>query len=134
MSSSIALLSFAGWTLLLVLVIASWRGGLTLLRRRSANSFAVTGEDLSPFAARLARAHANCVENLPVVAVVLLVAITSGHTAITDPLAPVLVAARVGQSTVHLLSTNNPAVVLRYSLFMTQQGILVWWLMQLLRL
>ncbi len=105
--------------------IALLRSYYTLAKGRYANSFKTTGEDVSAFSARLCRAHANCYENLPIFAALVAVAAFSGHSALTDPLALWVLAARVGQSSVHLISTRNRAVMLRFSLLMVQ------WLMQL---
>lgn len=122
----LTLLGFAAWTLLLVAAIISWRSVL-VLRGRAANDFATTGEDVSPLAMRLSRAHANCVESLPVLAAIVVVAGLGERLAVTDPLAPVLLAARVGLSVVHLASTSHRAVVVRFGLFAVQVGIGMWW-------
>jgi uncharacterized MAPEG superfamily protein len=130
--SALALLGFAAWTMVLLAGIALLRGTLTLRGARSANSFAVGGEDVSPFSARLCRAHANCYENLPVFASILAVAVFSGHGAMTDPLALWALAARVAQSCIHLISTRNLAVQLRFSFLMAQWVIQAYWLVVLL--
>ena len=100
--------------------------------KRAANAFAVSGEDVSPFSARLCRAHANCYENLPIFASLVLVAVTSGNAAITAPLALWAVAARIGQSTVHLLSTSVVAVQLRFLFFLALWSIQAWLAVRLL--
>ena len=132
MSNSIlALVGYAGWTLALLGMIAVLRTTLTLSGRRQANSFKPDGGDVSPFSARLCRAHANCCENLPVFAAVVLAAAVSGQAAVTDPLAPWVLVARVGQSSVHLASTSNEAVTLRFGLFAVQYAVLAWWAVRL---
>ena len=131
-NSLIALLGFAAWTLLLLVGIAMLRSYYTLIGERRANGFAVTGEDVSPFSGRLCRAHANCYENLPAFAAIITAAALSGNAAITDPLALWVLAARVAQSTVHLISTRNRAVMLRFSLLMVQWVIQVVWMAQIL--
>jgi uncharacterized MAPEG superfamily protein len=131
-NSLLALLGFAAWTLALLLGIAALRNYYTLFRGRYANSFAVMGEDVSPFSARLCRAHANCYENLPAIAAIISVAVLSGHAHITEPLALWALAARLAQSTVHLISTRNRAVILRFSLLMVQWVIQVYWIVQIL--
>jgi uncharacterized MAPEG superfamily protein len=131
-NSLLALLGFAAWTLLLLMGIAMLRSYYTLLGGRYANSFAVMGEDVSPFSARLCRAHANCYENLPTFAAIIAVAALSGNAQITEPLALWAFAARVAQSTVHLISTRNRAVMLRFSLLMVQWAIQVVWMAQIL--
>ena len=82
---------------------------------------------------RLARAHANCLEGLPVFGGLLLVALATAHTGITDTLAYLLLGARVLQSCVHLASLSAAAVSLRFSLFAIQLAIGVYWAFQLLR-
>ena len=131
-NSLIALLGFAAWTLLLLVGIAMLRSYYTLIGERRANGFAVTGEDVSPFSARLCRAHANCYENLPIFAALIAAAAISGNAAITDPLALWLLAARIAQSTTHLISTRNSAVILRFSFLMVQVVIQGLWVVQLL--
>ena len=132
-ASAIALVGYAAWTLVLLGMIAVVRGSLTLSGQRAANSFGVDGSDVSPFSNRLCRAHANCYENLPVFAALVLVALATGNAAITNALAPWALAARVGQSTTHLVSTSSLAVQARFGLFLAQFLIQVWWVVSLLR-
>lgn len=132
-SSSLALLGFASWTLFLLMGIAMLRTGYTLLGGRYANGFAVGGDDVSPFSGRLCRAHANCCECLPAFAAIIAAAHFSGHAAVTDPLALWVLAARLGQSAVHLASTRNRAVMLRFGLLMVQWVIQAVWVVQLVR-
>ena len=129
--SLIALLGYATWTLALLGGIALLRTYYTLVGGRYANSFKVTGEDVSPFSARLCRAHANCYENLPIFAALIAVAALGGQSAITDPLALWVLAARVCQSTVHLISTRNRAVILRFSFLVAQWVMQLIWVVQL---
>ena len=132
-TSLLALLGFASWTLALLLAIAMLRCCYTLFGGRYANSFAVSGEDVSPFSGRLCRAHANCYETLPAFAAIIAVAALSGNASITDPLALWALAARLAQSSVHLISTRSRAVMLRFSLLMVQWLIQGYWIIQLLR-
>lgn len=132
-ASAFALLGYAAWTLVLLGGIAVLRGRLIVAGQRAPNSFAVFGEDVSPFSARLCRAHANCYENLPAFAAIVLLAIASGNAQITDPLALWALAARIAQSTVHLISTSNRAVQLRFALQFAQFLMQFWWIVQLFR-
>ena len=133
MSASVsALVGYAAWTLALVGVIATHRSALTLGGSHTADSFRTDGSDVSPFSERLCRAHANCVENLPVFAVIVIAALVTDRSEITDGLALWVVAARLGQSTVHLLSTSARAVTVRFALFSAQWGIQAWWVARLL--
>lgn len=129
--TGIALLGYAAWTLLLVISLAGLRSLNVLRGARAANSYAPSGEDMDPFGKRLTRAHANCFETLPVAGAVLLYAIATAQTALTDPLALTFLAARLAQSAAHLISTSNAFVLIRFAFFAVQLMILVWWIARL---
>ena len=127
------LLGFVAWTLLLLILMEGVRAWLVLTRAVEANAFQPDNANLSPFMQRLARAHANCLESLPVVAVLLIAAMITDRTAVTDPLAPWLLAARIVQSGVHLASLSVFAVNLRFTAFAVQIAIAIYWTWTLLR-
>lgn len=129
-----ALLGFAAWTILLVLTLGLTRSGMVLAGKRQANQFDPSGADMEGFVRRLTRVHANCYENLPVAGAVLLYAIATGQTAITDPLAFAFLGARIAQSLTHLLSTANFFVLIRFAFFAAQVTILGWWILKLAHL
>lgn len=129
--SAVALLGFASLTIILVLSLGGFRTATVLGGGRTANSFTPSGDDLEGFGKRLTRAHANCYENLPVAGAILLYAIATNQTAITDPLALIFLAARIGQSLVHLISTSNFFVLLRFALYAPQLAIMGYWLVRL---
>jgi uncharacterized MAPEG superfamily protein len=99
-SSGIALVGFIIWTLLLLLLMETARVGLVATRKFDARKFRPDNANLSPFMQRLARAHANCVESFPVFGGLLLAALVTGQTPITDPLAFFVLGARIVQSSV----------------------------------
>jgi uncharacterized MAPEG superfamily protein len=111
------LIGLTAWTLILLILMEVLRGRLALTKAVAANAFKPDNSNLSPFMQRLARAHANCVESLPVFSALLIAALISGRTGITDPLAPWLFAARVVQSCAHLASLSVPAVYVRFVAF-----------------
>lgn len=130
--SAIALLGLVALPLFLVLLMVNQRGLLVLGGRMKVNAFAPDGSNTpGGFGLRLVRAHANCLENLPMQAAVLLYAIASGQTAITDPLACVLLGARLFQAAMHLISTSPLFVWLRFAGFLVQLLVLAWWLLRL---
>lgn len=126
------LTAFIAWALLLLVLMEVLRSQLVLSGKVVANGFTPDNAGLSPFMQRLARAHANCVESLPVFGGLLLVAIVPERTAITDPLAYLFLASRVFQSLVHLASTSPTAVKVRFTAFSVQMGIGLYWAFQLL--
>jgi hypothetical protein len=54
-------------------------------------------------------------------------------TGITDGLAYYLVGARILQSIVHLISTSNIAVQVRFAFFLVQLGIAVYWVLEFIK-
>lgn len=131
-SSLLALTGFVTWTLLLLVLMESLRSRLVLLKAVPSNGFQPDNGNLSPFMQRLARAHANCLEGLPVFGGLLVIAALAGQTAITDPLALVLLGARVVQSLIHLASLSVMAVNLRFTAFAVQMLIALYWAFALL--
>jgi uncharacterized MAPEG superfamily protein len=127
-----ALCGFAGWTIILVFVLANYRVSLSIREKRGVASFAPDGADLPGFGHRLTRAHLNCVEFLPVFAAVSLAAVGADKLSVTDPLAMVVLSARIGQSLVHIASVSTPAVLVRATLFVVQLGIAFYWIYAIL--
>lgn len=129
--SVLALTLFIAWTLILLLLMEASRSFLVIGRKKQSNEFKPDNANLSPFMQRLARAHANCLEGFPIFGGLLLVAIVTGRHDLTDPLAYWLVAARVAQSTVHLMSLSVLAVNVRFAFFVVQMVIAVRWVWSL---
>ncbi|MBX3646139.1 MAG: MAPEG family protein [Rhodocyclaceae bacterium] len=127
-----ALTGFIAWTLLLLVLMEAIRSKLVLTREVPANGFHPDNNNLSPFMQRLARAHANCLEGLPIFGGLMLVAVAAGKASVTDPLAYALLAARVVQSLIHLASVSPAAVTARFLAFSVQMGIGVYWAARLL--
>lgn len=127
--SALALLALCAWPLLLVIVMVNHRAIYVFSGKMPVNGFAADGSNTpDAFGKRLVRAHANCFENLPIFASVLLYAIATSQTALTDPLAYALLTARVVQSVIHLLSTSPLAVWLRFSAYVIQVAITLYWI------
>ncbi len=133
-ASALALIGYAAWTLLLVITIITIRTWISLVGKRESYSFKPDGSDVSDASVRLCRVHANCVENLPIFGAIVLLAIATGNSTVTDSLAMWVLAARVAQSVTHLLSTSNLAVTVRVTLFSVQLAIEVWWVAQLAKI
>jgi len=125
--SALVLTLFISWTLLLLVVMEALRGHLVVTGRSRSNEFDPENSNLSPFMRRLARAHANCLEGLPVFGGLLVVALATGRTGVTDPLAPWLLGARIVQSSVHLASLSVAAVNARFAAFVVQVAIGIYW-------
>jgi uncharacterized MAPEG superfamily protein len=118
--------------MLLVFVLANLRLVIAMQGEKALNSFSPDGSDLEGFGRRLTRAHLNCLEFLPVFGAVALAAYGSGQLSVTDPLAMVLLYARLAQSIVHMISVAAPAVLVRATCFVVQLGIVAYWIFQLM--
>ena len=118
------LVFFAAWTLGLVAFgIVPYRVGQVLLAGRAANSFSAAEPEGPEWYQRLLRAHANCVENLPVFAALVLVGQAAGHAEGSfATLAQVVCAGRVGQTLAHLSSGSALVVNVRFTFFVVQLG------------
>jgi uncharacterized MAPEG superfamily protein len=123
-----ALLAFALWTItLLAFTIGVLRWTLIFSGKAELKSFPGDEAHGSPFYRRATRAHANCVENLPVFGAIVFAAEASGaHSATLDALALGVIAARICQTTAHLSSGANLAIGVRFSFLMVQLGAFFW--------
>jgi uncharacterized MAPEG superfamily protein len=130
-STLLSLLSFLSWTLFLLVLMEAIRVKLVVSGRVPANGFNPENSNLSPFMRRLARAHANCLEGLALFGGLMLFAVVAGRSGVTDPLAYVLLGARIVQSSIHLASTSVAAVNARFAAFAVQMGIAVYWVVNL---
>jgi len=131
--SLLALLGFAAWTVALVAVLLVHRSAVVLSGRGKADSWTRGKEaPAPPFVVRAGHAHANCLETLPVFGAIVLVAAASGHLPLVDGLAPWVLAARLAQSSVHLIGVNHVLVLGRFTFFFAQVGLLVAMMIRLL--
>lgn len=123
------LLGYIALTMGLVVAVVLYRTGLVFFRGQPANSWTRGAQSVSDpgLVTRLAHAHMNCVENLPLVAAVLLAAQVMGKGSVTDPLACWLLMARLGQALVHVIGVNHWLVMIRATLYTVQMGIVGYW-------
>lgn len=127
-----AFTGFIAWTLFLLVLMEVIRSKMVLMKEIAANGFQPDNGNLSPFMQRLARAHANCLEGLPIFGGLMLVAVVAGKSGVTDPLAFWLLGGRIVQSVIHLASLSATAVTLRFCAFAVQLGIAAYWAFKLL--
>ncbi len=122
------LLGFAAWTWSLVVFgIGTIRVFKVLKGQEKPNAFPSDKPHGSEAYRRLLRAHANCVENLPVFgAVVIIGALTNLQSDLFHTLAIVTLAARIGQSIAHLSSGRSLIVNVRFTFFLVQIAAVSW--------
>jgi uncharacterized MAPEG superfamily protein len=123
------LLGFAAWTVILLSAtvgVYRWRRILTgRVQIRDFRADQVEGED---WYRRAMRAHANCVENLPVFGAIVLALYAGNVTGIfVNALAVAVLVARIVQSLVHVcfVQTNTVASV-RFGFFFVQIVSFLW--------
>jgi len=117
------LLGFAAWTLVVMAVgVGVRRWSLIITGRKRLTDFPGDTPHGSPAYRRTMRAHANCVENLPVFAGIVLVA-TVAHldSPAIGQLAALTLAARILQTAVHtLLAETDRTIAARFVFFLVQ--------------
>ncbi|MBQ0798580.1 MAG: MAPEG family protein [Porticoccaceae bacterium] len=117
----IALAGFAGWTLLLVLIVANFRVFNFIAGAKiPINAFDPGGDDLPGFGRRVTRAHLNCIENLPILAALVAVAGFSGQYGVMEGTVMYVLYARIAQSVTHMISTATLMVWIRATFFFVQ--------------
>lgn len=120
MTSMTALLAFAAWTLLLVVLVLAYRS-MKILSGTPANSWTRGKACEDPgLVDRLSHAHLNCLENLPIFAALVLVAGVEGQGASIAVLATLVFYARVIQSVVHAIGTSAKLVTVRGTFWIIQ--------------
>jgi uncharacterized MAPEG superfamily protein len=128
------LLAFAIWTILLLIgSVGVYRWSRILTRRVEIREFRadqIEGED---WYRRAMRAHANCIENLPVFGVLVFAVYVSGLSgSIIDSLSIIIVIARIIQSSIHVGFTQTNRVALFRFIFFFIQIICFLWLAAIL--
>jgi len=117
------LLGFAAWTLLILFTtVGVYRWSRIFTGRSEISEWRADELQGNDWYRRAVRAHLNCVENLPVYAaiVVALLAARAGGP-IKDGLAITILAARICQSSIHLLmEQTNTVAAIRFAFFFAQ--------------
>ena len=117
------LLGFAAWTLLLLLLtVGVYRWSRILTGRIPDGGFRADQAEGEDWYRRSMRAHANCVENLPVFGAIVFALYVSGASGPTvDYLAISILIGRVIQSLIHVcLVQTNTVVNFRFTFYSVQ--------------
>ena len=126
-TTAIALIGLVMWSVALTFGLVFTRTAAIMRKEKALNEFQADGRDLSPFGHCMTRSHANSLEFLALGVGLMLLAIATGHTDITDKLAMIVLYCRIGQSVVHIISTSVPMVMCRATLFSAQLIIFAYW-------
>ena len=123
------LVGFAAWTVLLLLfTVGIYRWSRILTGRAPIRGFRADQVEGADWYKRAMRAHANCIENLPVFgAIVFGLHVGSVGSALVNTLAVAVLIARIMQSLVHVcfVQTNTVASV-RFGFFFVQIVSFLW--------
>ena len=117
------LLAFATWTVLLLLsTIGVYRWSRILTGRTPIKEFRADQVEGADWYRRAMRAHANCIENLPVVgSIVFALYVSQTDGAEVSYFSIAVMVARVMQSLVHIcLPQTNTAAAVRFAFFFVQ--------------
>jgi uncharacterized MAPEG superfamily protein len=117
------LLGFALWTLaVLIFTVGVYRWSRILTGRAGVKDFRADRVEGEEWYLRSMRAHANCVENLPVFAVVVFALYASGTSArAVDIMSVVVLLTRICQSVIHVgFKQTNRMALLRFIFFFIQ--------------
>lgn len=123
------LLGFAVWTLVLLIgTVGIYRWRRVLTGRASLVEFPADRVEGDDFYKRAMRAHANCVENLPVFGAVVFAVYASGLTGDkVDLLCVAVLVARITQSLIHVgVEQNSPVIAVRFVFFIMQPICCLW--------
>ena len=129
-----ALLGFTAWTLALVGLVFGYRG-LAYLKGTPINHWprGVRHTDETPLMRRIEDAHANCLENLPIFAVLVLVAAAMAQLPAVNALAACVLYCRIGQSLAHLWGPGSLQVHIRAAFWAGQLVLFVMMFARLLQ-
>ena len=126
-----ALIYLVIWTIVLAFVVIGKRLSSVIGGEKDIHTFQPDGKDVGDFGLRATRAHLNSLEVLPLAAGIMLLAIATDNTAITDGLAMAFLYCRVIQSVIHLISVSKMMVLLRATFFSVQFVFLIIWALAL---
>lgn len=121
------LIGLISWSIALTFMLLGVRGA-AMMKGHAFAGFAQDGGDLGGFAERVTRAHGNSLEWLVVSAALLVYALGTGRTEVTDGLAMWVLYARVIQSIVHMGSVSTPAIAVRGTMLTVQIVIWIIWM------
>ena len=117
------LLGFSVWTIVLLLcTVGVYRWSRILTGKVEIGKFRADLVEGSDWYLRAMRAHANCIENLPVFGAIVLAIYVSGLSSnIINILSAAILVARIFQSIIHVaMRQSNSVVTLRFVLFFIQ--------------
>jgi uncharacterized MAPEG superfamily protein len=117
------LLGFAAWTVVLLLfTVGIYRWSRILTGRVPIRDFRADNIEGEEWYRRAMRAHANCIENLPVFGAIVFALFVSGVSRpIVSYLAISILVARIMQSLIHVCFVQtNTVTALRFAFFLVQ--------------
>jgi uncharacterized MAPEG superfamily protein len=123
------LVGFAAWTVLLLLAtVGVYRWSRILTGRVAIREFRADQIEGTDWYKRAMRAHANCVENLPIFgAIVLGLYVSNVGSALVNALAVAVLVARIMQSLVHVCFVQTDIVTsVRFGFFFVQIVSFLW--------
>lgn len=129
-----SLIGFALWTLIiLILTIGMMRWYLILSGKNEPRYFRADEPHGSARYRRAMRAHANCVENLPVYgAIIFGLTLLQMNSPLLNVLSIIFITARICQTLTHVIFTDTNRMVLTRFLFYLIQVVIIFWMVILM--
>lgn len=128
----IVLILLALWTMALAYIAPMYRSLNVMTGKKTADEFPRGKHQGPAWYMRSMDAHANAVENLPLYIALFVAAFASDKLAVLNGIAYAYLAARMGQSIVHVGFTGHWPVMLRFVFWITQLALLAYTAVKLL--
>lgn len=127
MTGTTALILYVLWTILLALSYATYRLPLVLTGSKKASHWERgNAVDDPAILVRAKGAHLNSLENLPLFAALVLVAVATGQESVVNGVAAIIIGARVLQGIVHMIGTSFILVFIRATCFLVQMALMIY--------
>jgi uncharacterized MAPEG superfamily protein len=128
-----ALLVFAALPVILMFVYVGYRTGNVLFAGKPADSWTRGASAPVPgFFVSAQNAQLNCLENLPVFAVIVMAAHFLGRDSLVDSVAAPILLARLAQIATHLIGVTHWLVMIRATFFTIQFTLFLYLIVKLL--
>jgi uncharacterized MAPEG superfamily protein len=133
MTGLTALLLFAALPVILMFTYVTYRVGNVLFAHKPADSWTRgLSAPVPGFFDRAQNAQLNCLENLPVFAVIVMAGHFLGRDGLVDSVAGPILFARLAQIAVHLTGVNHWLVLIRATFFGIQAALFLYLIVALL--
>jgi len=119
-------------TVLALIPALTYRSVQVLLGKKPSNAFPRNNHEGPAWYKRVMDSHANSLENLILYTSIVIIANFSQHVEVLNAVCWYYLAARFAQTIVHLISTAEIPVSMRFAFWLAQMGLIIYVFMDLL--